>query len=63
MPGLAYLIELFNRNLNSSCLVYMFSLHFSASKFLIKSRRQCPLKMMKNVFLFHLKSSFRFQDI
>ena len=31
---------LFNRNLNRGCLVYMFSLRFSGSKFLIKLRRQ-----------------------
>ena len=29
-----------NRDLNRSCLVYMFSLRFSGSKFLINSRRQ-----------------------
>ena len=32
--------ELFNRNLNRGCLVYMFSLRFSGSKFLINLRRQ-----------------------
>ena len=31
---------LFNRDLNQGCLVYMFSLRFSSSKFLIKLRRQ-----------------------
>ena len=31
---------LFNRDLNRGCLVYMFSLCFSGSKFLIKLRRQ-----------------------
>ena len=31
---------LFNRDLNRGCLVYMFSLHFSGSKFLINLRRQ-----------------------
>ena len=30
----------FNRDLNRSCLVYMFSLRFSGSKFLIHLRRQ-----------------------
>ena len=29
-----------NRNLNRGCLVYMFSLRFSGSKFLINLRRQ-----------------------
>ena len=28
-----------------------------------KSSFESPLKMMQNVFLFHLKSSFRSQDI
>ena len=31
---------LFNRDLNRSCLVYMFSLSFSGSKFLINLRQQ-----------------------
>ena len=30
----------FNRDLNHSCFVYMFSLRFSGSKFLINLRRQ-----------------------
>ena len=30
----------FNRDLNRGCLVYMFSLRFSGSKFLINLRRQ-----------------------
>ena len=33
-------ICLFNRDLNRGCLVYMFSLRFSRSKFLINLRRQ-----------------------
>ena len=33
-------IMLFNRDLNRGCLVYMFSLRFSGSKFLINLRRQ-----------------------
>ena len=33
-------LSLFNRDLNRSCLVYMFSLRFSGSKFLINLRRQ-----------------------
>ena len=32
--------HLFNRDLNRGCLVYMFSLHFSGSKFLTNLRRQ-----------------------
>ena len=32
-------IDLFNRDLNRGCLVYMFSLSFSGSKFLINLRR------------------------
>ena len=31
---------LFNRDVNRGCLVYMFSLRFSGSKFLINLRRQ-----------------------
>ena len=33
-------LKLFNRDLNRGCLVYMFSLRFSGSKFLINLRRQ-----------------------
>ena len=33
-------IHIFNRDLNRGCLVYMFSLRFSGSKFLIYLRRQ-----------------------
>ena len=33
-------MSLFNRDLNRGCLVYMFSLRFSGSKFLINLRRQ-----------------------
>ena len=33
-------LGLFNRDLNRGCLVYMFSLRFSGSKFLINLRRQ-----------------------
>ena len=32
--------DLFNRDLNRGCLVYMFSLHFSGSNFLINLRQQ-----------------------
>ena len=32
--------DLFNRDLNRGCLVYMFSLRFSESKFFINLRRQ-----------------------
>ena len=35
-----YLLHLFNRDLYRGCLVYMFSLRFSGSKFLTNSRRQ-----------------------
>ena len=37
---LLLLLILFNRDLNRGCLVYMFSLRFSGSKFLINLRRQ-----------------------
>ena len=35
-----YYLILFNRDLNHGCLVYMFSLRFSRSEFLINLRRQ-----------------------
>ena len=34
------IIQLFNRDLNRGCLVYMFSMRFSGSKFLINLWRQ-----------------------
>ena len=38
----------FNRDLNRGCLVYMFSLRFSGSKFLINLRRQfCVRKIFR----------------
>ena len=38
----------FNRDLNRGCLVYMFSLHFSGSKFLINLSRQfCASKIFR----------------
>ena len=36
--------SLFNRDLNRDCLVYMFSLRFSGSKFLRKLRRQIHVR-------------------
>ena len=38
------LISYFNRHLNRGCLVYMFSLRFSGSKFLINLRRQFRIR-------------------
>ena len=38
----------FNRDLNRGCLVYMFSLRFSESKFLINLRRQ--FRVCKQLF-------------
>ena len=43
-----------NRDLNRGCLVYMFSLRFSGSKFLINSRRQ--FRVRKNL-LKHITST------
>ena len=43
----------FNRDLNRGCLVYMFSLRFSSSKFLINLRRQFRVRKM-----FSLTSAF-----
>ena len=37
-------IQLFNLDLNRGCLVYMFSLRFSGSTFLINLRRQFPVR-------------------
>ena len=44
--------ELFNRNLNRGCLVYMFSLRFSGSKFLINLRRQFRVRKIFRAKLF-----------
>ena len=40
-------LPLFNRDLNCGCLVYMFSLRFSGSKFLINLRWQFRVR---NIF-------------
>ena len=37
---MTYESDLFNRDVNRGCLVYIFSLRFSESKFLINLRRQ-----------------------
>ena len=41
------LVLLFNRDLNRGCLVYMFSLHFSGSKFLINLRQLRACKIFR----------------
>ena len=43
----------FNRDLNRGCLVYMFSLRFSSSKFLINLRQQFRVRK-----IFSLTSAF-----
>ena len=40
MIELVLIQSLFNRDLNRGCLIYMFSLRFSGSKFLINLQRQ-----------------------
>ena len=47
--------SLFNRDLNRDCLVYMFSLRFSGSKFLINLRRQFRVR---NIFRAQLFAGF-----
>ena len=42
----------FNRDLNRDCLVYMFSLRFSGSKFLINLRRQFRVRKIFRTQLF-----------
>ena len=42
---------LFNRDLNHGCFVYMFSLLFSGSKFLINLRRQFGVRKIFFVYL------------
>ena len=42
----------FNRDLNRGCLVYIFSLRFSGSKFLINLRRQFRVR---KIFFVHVK--------
>ena len=37
-------LRLFNRDLNHGCLVYMFSLRFLVSKFLINLRKQIRVR-------------------
>ena len=57
----------FNRDLNCGCLVYMFSLRFSRSKFLINLRRQFRLhkifiyKFLRNLLSFHFVFNFFFR--
>ena len=46
------MICLFNRDLNLGCSVYMFSLRFSGSKFLINLRRQIRVR---NIFFVYVK--------
>ena len=41
-----------NRDLNRGCLVYMFSLRFSGSKFLINLRRQFRVRKIFRTQLF-----------
>ena len=44
--------RLFNRDLNRGCLVHMFSLRFSGSKFLINSRRQFRVRKIFRIQVF-----------
>ena len=58
-----YLAEIlvFNRDLNRSCLVYVFSLHFSVRKFLINLRRQFPVRkvfLVRKIFRTHVFARF-----
>ena len=53
---LLILLLLLNRDLNRDCLVYMFSLRFSGSKFLINLRRQFRVKFFVHKFLGDLQS-------
>ena len=46
---------LFNRDLNRGCLVYMFSLRFSGSKFLVNLRRQFRVR---NIFRTQIFAGF-----
>ena len=48
-------VELFNRHLNRSCLVYMISLRFSGTKFLINLRRQFGVRKIFRAQLFVFK--------
>ena len=48
--------SLFHRDLNRGCLIYMFSLRFSGSKFLINLRRQSRL-----LKFFRVRKIFRAQ--
>ena len=41
----------FNRDLNCVCLIYMFSLRFSGSKFFINLRRQFPVRKILSVYV------------
>ena len=41
------MINSFDRDFNRSCLVYMFSLRFSGSQFLIKLRRQFRVRKIR----------------
>ena len=41
----------FNRDLNRGCLVYIFSLRFSGSKFLINLRRQFRVRKISFVYV------------
>ena len=43
---------LFNRDLNRSCLVYMFSLRFLVSKFLINLRRKFLIRKIVRTQIF-----------
>ena len=43
---------LFNRDLNRGCLVYMFSLRFSGSKFLVNLRRQFRVRKIFRTQIF-----------
>ena len=47
-----YVLQFFNRDLNSGCLVYIFSLRFSGSKFLINLRWQFRVRKIFRTQLF-----------
>ena len=57
---LLLLLILFNRDLNRGCLVYMFSLRFSGSKFLINLRRQFRVRKIFRTQVFARFAVFSF---
>ena len=54
---------LFNRDLNLGCLVYMLSLHFSGSKFLINLQRQSRTRKICSVYVKNFKEIKRLKSL